>query len=142
MEIIFLDEIINKIICLLIPKQVKFLTLLKDFLVRVLNYPFEPLMVPNEEDRQEYVQCFTNSRLYLIGTAHFSVESQEDVMRAIQQVQPDAVMVELCASRISILSMDEETLLREARLLTFEKMLTIIRHVSFFKVFLFVIIIK
>lgn len=99
--------------------------------MRILNYPFEPLMVPNEEERAEYVKCFTDSQLFLVGTAHFSVESQQDVMTTIQQVQPDAVMVELCASRISILSMDEETLLREARLLTFDKMLTIVRHVSF-----------
>lgn len=97
-----------------------------------MNYPFEPILVPDEEERQEYIQCFTESRLYLVGSAHFSVESQRDVIETITQVQPDAVMVELCASRISILSMDEQTLLRETRLLTTDKMLTIIRHVKFF----------
>lgn len=37
--------------------------------------------------------------VYLVGTAHVSEESVEDVRRTIQQVQPDSVCVELCDSR-------------------------------------------
>ncbi len=40
-------------------------------------------------------------------------------------IQPDIVMVELCSSRISILSMDEEMLLREAKSLNREKVISI-----------------
>lgn len=40
------------------------------------------------------------------------------------------VMVELCPSRISILSMDEETLLEEAKNLNFEKIINTIKQVS------------
>lgn len=46
-------------------------------------------------------------KAYVVGTAHFSPESCEDVKKVISMVQPDAVMVELCASRALILSQDE-----------------------------------
>ena len=38
----------------------------------------------------------SGAKIYLIGTAHFSKESCEDVSRIIQATQPDIVMVELC----------------------------------------------
>uniref|UniRef100_H2ZLT8 TraB domain-containing protein n=1 Tax=Ciona savignyi TaxID=51511 RepID=H2ZLT8_CIOSA len=49
-------------------------------------------------------------KVYLIGTAHFSTESCEDVRKVISLVQPDAVVVELCASRVQVLSHDEDYL--------------------------------
>lgn len=55
------------------------------------------------------------SKVYLVGTAHFSHESQDDVSLVIRNVRPDIVMVELCSSRIHILKHDEKTLLEEAR---------------------------
>lgn len=84
------------------------------------------------------------SRVYLVGTSHFSKNSQDDVSlvsiyrrsrtsspfcddkllntycipilsKVIQNVRPDIVMVELCPSRINILGLDEKTLLEEAR---------------------------
>ncbi len=38
----------------------------------------------------------SGAKVYLVGTAHFSKESCEDVSLVIQAVQPDIVMVELC----------------------------------------------
>ena len=35
-------------------------------------------------------------RVYLVGTAHFSQESNEDVAAVIQAVKPDIVVLELC----------------------------------------------
>uniref|UniRef100_A0A183EVG9 TraB domain containing n=1 Tax=Gongylonema pulchrum TaxID=637853 RepID=A0A183EVG9_9BILA len=64
----------------------------------------------------------------LVGTAHFSSESQKDVLKTIQNTQPDMVLVELCPSRISVLSMDEETLLEEAKNLNFEKIVNTIKQ--------------
>ncbi|XP_071817159.1 traB domain-containing protein-like [Apostichopus japonicus] len=64
----------------------------------------------------------SGARVYLIGTAHFSEKSQEDVAKIIQSVQPDVVVLELCKSRLSILSLDEETLLREAQNLNTAKL--------------------
>ncbi|XP_055850897.1 traB domain-containing protein [Episyrphus balteatus] len=55
------------------------------------------------------------SKVYLVGTAHFSEESQDDVSYIIRNVRPDVVMVELCPSRIHILKLDEKTLLEEAK---------------------------
>lgn len=54
------------------------------------------------------------SRVYLIGSAHFSEESMNDVSFVIRNVNPDFVMVELCQSRSHIMLMDEETVMREA----------------------------
>ncbi|XP_017794036.1 PREDICTED: traB domain-containing protein isoform X2 [Habropoda laboriosa] len=53
-------------------------------------------------------------KLYLVGTAHFSVESQNDVAMVIQAVQPDTVVVELCISRIAVMNISEEVLYRNA----------------------------
>jgi len=55
------------------------------------------------------------SELYVIGTAHFSKVSQDDVEKAIQYLSPDVVMVELCASRVGVLKYDEESLMKAAQ---------------------------
>ncbi|XP_050315071.1 traB domain-containing protein-like [Anthonomus grandis grandis] len=57
----------------------------------------------------------TGAKLYLIGTAHFSKKSQEDVELVIRNAQPNIVVVELCGQRTSILELDEETILKEAK---------------------------
>lgn len=61
------------------------------------------------------------SDVYLVGTAHFSLESQEDVAKTIRATQPDVVVVELCRGRANILQLDEETILEEAKNLNFNK---------------------
>ncbi|KAG6446367.1 hypothetical protein O3G_MSEX004441 [Manduca sexta] len=60
-------------------------------------------------------------KVYLIGTAHFSLQSQEDVSRVIQEVKPHVVMVELCEQRTNILLLDEEIILREAKNINIKK---------------------
>lgn len=37
--------------------------------------------------------------VYLVGTAHVSLESVDDVRNAVEQVDPDAICVELCQAR-------------------------------------------
>lgn len=93
--------------------------------VTVLHYPKNLSIPPCPEgiDQSSWTKAFEEATVYLIGTAHFSRESQEDVVRTIAMTQPDLVMVELCPSRISILSMDEQTLLREASDLNTQKSL-------------------
>ncbi|XP_059191192.1 traB domain-containing protein [Centropristis striata] len=61
------------------------------------------------------------SVLYLVGTAHFSDSSKKDVATTIRAVQPDVVVVELCQYRVSMLKMDENTLLREAKDINLDK---------------------
>uniref|UniRef100_A0A0B6ZQ05 TraB domain-containing protein n=1 Tax=Arion vulgaris TaxID=1028688 RepID=A0A0B6ZQ05_9EUPU len=53
--------------------------------------------------------------VYVVGTAHFSKESQDDVSRVIQATKPHVIMVELCQSRVNILKMDEAKILEEAK---------------------------
>ncbi|TMS05033.1 traB domain-containing protein [Larimichthys crocea] len=72
----------------------------------------------------ETVTCLTapdGSLLYLVGTAHFSDSSKKDVATTIRAVQPDVVVVELCQYRVSMLKMDENTLLREAKDINLDK---------------------
>lgn len=47
-------------------------------------------------------------KVYVVGTAHFSMESCEDVRKVISMVQPDGVMVELCSARANILTLTKE----------------------------------
>lgn len=54
------------------------------------------------------------SLVYVVGSAHFSRESQDDVRRVIRNVRPRRVMVELCKQRVHILTLDESVLLRES----------------------------
>lgn len=65
------------------------------------------------------------SRVYLIGSAHFSEESMNDVSFVIRNVRPDFVMVELCQSRSHIMLMDEQQLLHEATDLNMGKLRSI-----------------
>lgn len=53
-------------------------------------------------------------KVYLIGTAHFSNESCEDVRKMIREVQPDVVVIELCRGRTDILHNDEKKLIELA----------------------------
>ncbi|XP_078410820.1 traB domain-containing protein-like isoform X2 [Cetorhinus maximus] len=61
-------------------------------------------------------------KVYLVGTIHFSEESIQDVQQIIQEVQPDAVVLELCQSRESLLTLDEQSLLNEAKVFDLCKM--------------------
>ena len=61
------------------------------------------------------------SKVFLVGTAHFSEESNRDVQTTIRKVQPSIVVLELCSSRLAILSLDEKTLLEESSHLSLEK---------------------
>lgn len=67
----------------------------------------------------------TGSKVYIVGTAHFSKESQDDVSLVIRNVRPDVVMVELCAARVHMLNHDEKTLLEEARDINYAKIRSI-----------------
>ena len=69
----------------------------------------------------------SGARVYLVGTAHFSKESCEDVRRVIEATQPDIVMLELCKARTNLLHLDEETILEEAQNLNLDKSLEIIK---------------
>ena len=80
---------------------------------RIMNrsaFRSEPL-----PDNVSKVVTAEGADIYIIGTAHFSQSSQDDVEKAIQHLSPDVVMVELCSSRIGVLKYDEESLLKAAQ---------------------------
>jgi len=68
------------------------------------------IVVPTFPDTVAVIKASNGSIVYLVGTAHFSKESQDDVAQVINQVKPDIVVIELCNSRHSILSIDESTI--------------------------------
>ncbi|XP_034032890.1 traB domain-containing protein [Thalassophryne amazonica] len=76
---------------------------------------------PELPDTVTRLMALDGSILYLVGTAHFSDSSISDVATTIRAVQPDVVVVELCQYRVSMLKMDENTLLKEAKDINLEK---------------------
>ncbi|XP_065183682.1 traB domain-containing protein-like [Sycon ciliatum] len=48
------------------------------------------------------------ARVFLVGTAHFSPESCDDVTKTMQLCQPDILMLEICESRSSLLQLTDE----------------------------------
>lgn len=72
------------------------------------------------------LHCPNGSVVHIVGTAHFSPESVEDVRKTIRETKPATVVLELCSSRQMILHYSEEDILREARTMTFAKMRSII----------------
>ncbi|XP_063705333.1 traB domain-containing protein isoform X2 [Culicoides brevitarsis] len=67
------------------------------------------------------------NKAFLVGTAHFSEKSKNDVSFVIRNVQPDVVMVELCPSRVHLLRHDEKTLLEEAKDINLTKIRNVIK---------------
>ena len=77
------------------------------------------------------LQCPNGSTVYIVGTAHFSKESVEDVRKTIAKMNPNTVVLELCQDRQMILHYSEEDILREARTMTFGKLRSFIRRDGF-----------
>ncbi|ESO99290.1 hypothetical protein LOTGIDRAFT_113686, partial [Lottia gigantea] len=78
---------------------------------------------PNPElpDTTVCLETPEGCKVYVVGTAHFSIDSQNDVSKVINATQPDVVMLELCKSRMNILELDENTLLEEAKNINMDK---------------------
>lgn len=72
----------------------------------------------------------SGGKVYLIGTAHFSHESQKEVAELIKRVQPNRIVLELCNSRINILKYDEETLMREYKEMDNNKIFQLMKDTS------------
>jgi len=70
-------------------------------------------------------------RIYVVGTAHFSRPSIEDVRKTIDLVTPNIVMLELCHSRVGLLSMDEQSLLADSQNMSLEKARDIFRRFGY-----------
>lgn len=64
-----------------------------------------------------------------VGPSLWRADSELAPLQTIRAVQPDVVVVELCQYRVSMLKMDERTLLREAREVSLEKLQQAVRQV-------------
>lgn len=76
----------------------------------------------NLPDTVKLLYADNGSKIYVIGTAHFSRKSQDDVSYVMQNVRPDKLVLELCPTRLHILHFDEQRLLDESASLNYEKM--------------------
>lgn len=81
-------------------------------------------------------------KLYLVGTAHFSVESQNDVSKIIQAVQPHIVVVELCRARAGILQLDEEAMFRYAKNIDYKTIMAIVKREGFYNGLLHILLLR
>nr|XP_034824781.1 traB domain-containing protein-like [Maniola hyperantus] len=67
------------------------------------------------------LQNNTNGTVVLLGTVHFSKQSVEDVSKIVQQINPNAILIELCRQRISLLELDDKKFLEDAKNLDAKK---------------------
>ncbi|KYN21895.1 Histone-lysine N-methyltransferase SETMAR [Trachymyrmex cornetzi] len=81
-------------------------------------------------------------KLYLVGTAHFSVESQNDVSKIIQAVQPHIVAVELCRARVGILQLDEEVLFGYAKNIDYKTIMDTIKREGLYDGLLHILLLR
>lgn len=82
------------------------------------------------------------AKVYLVGTAHFSRESQADVSKVIRGVRPHIVVVELCKARTNILSLDEETVLREAKEINLDKIMQTVKSSGVYNGVMFILLLN
>nr|CAH7712726.1 unnamed protein product [Callosobruchus chinensis] len=82
------------------------------------------------------------AKVYLIGTAHFSKESQEDVIKVIRNVRPHIVVLELCSSRTNMLCLDEETILEEAKNIDMQKIMSSIKTSGVYNGLMYILLLQ
>ncbi|VDL98611.1 unnamed protein product [Schistocephalus solidus] len=61
------------------------------------------------------IECENGTKVYIVGTAHFSSESIQDVNYVIDHTLPDFVLVELCRGRGHSMMMDEDEIRKQIK---------------------------
>lgn len=93
-------------------------------------YPTIEEFNKNLPETVDLLQTEEGNNVYVIGTVHFSLKSQDDVSAVIRNVRPDVLVLELCPLRLHILYYDEERLLKEVAELNFQKIAHIFKQHS------------
>ncbi|XP_026328554.1 traB domain-containing protein-like isoform X2 [Hyposmocoma kahamanoa] len=62
-----------------------------------------------------FLQDDKNAKVVLLGTVHFSKQSIEDVSEIVKHLNPNAILVELCRQRVSLLELDDKQFLEDAK---------------------------
>lgn len=94
------------------------------------NQSSQSLPIIEKKNTIAVLESPLNGKVYVVGTAHFSLESQKEVIDLIRNVKPNFVVLELCHSRTNILKLDEETILQEAKDMNLTKMMEVIKKTS------------
>ncbi|KAL4710487.1 hypothetical protein ACJJTC_008889 [Scirpophaga incertulas] len=68
------------------------------------------------------LQNDNRATVVLLGTVHFSKQSVEDVSQIVKVLQPNAILVELCRQRVSLLELDDKKFLEDAKNFDAKKM--------------------
>ncbi|XP_053602693.1 traB domain-containing protein-like isoform X2 [Plodia interpunctella] len=68
------------------------------------------------------VQNDSRGTVVLLGTVHFSKQSVEDVTTIVKSLNPNAILVELCRQRVSLLELDDKKFLEDAQKFDARKM--------------------
>lgn len=61
------------------------------------------------------LQDDNRATVVLLGTVHFSKQSVEDVSQIVRGLNPNAILVELCRQRVSLLELDDKKFLEDAK---------------------------
>lgn len=88
---------------------------------RYINIPSSATLLQNDD----------NARVVLLGTVHFSKQSVEDVSQVVRELKPNAILVELCRQRVSLLELDEKKFLEDAKNFDSKKLKQALKGQSF-----------
>ncbi|XP_012288537.1 traB domain-containing protein isoform X2 [Orussus abietinus] len=103
---------------------------------------YDPNIDNNLPETVALLTAQDGGKVYLIGTAHFSIESNKDVAKVIQMVQPHMVMVELCSARIHILQLDENTIMEQAKNISFQSIYNVIKQNGAFNGLMYILLLN
>ncbi|XP_049866258.1 traB domain-containing protein-like [Pectinophora gossypiella] len=62
-----------------------------------------------------FLQNDPKATVVLLGTVHFSKKSVEEVSEIVNVLKPNAILVELCRQRVSLLELDDKKFLEDAK---------------------------
>lgn len=99
-------------------------------------------LVTSSPDTLTKLTTASGAEVFLIGTAHFSQKSVQDVQNVIRKVKPSAVVLELCKERAFMLTLDEQSLLEQNRHLSFDKIRSAIAEKGVAQGLIYIIFIK
>ncbi|RVE41242.1 hypothetical protein evm_014108 [Chilo suppressalis] len=77
------------------------------------------------------LQNDNRATVVLLGTVHFSKQSVEDVTQIVNYLHPNAILVELCRQRVSLLELDDKKFLEDAKKFDAQKLKQAVKGQNF-----------
>ncbi|XP_026740175.1 traB domain-containing protein-like isoform X2 [Trichoplusia ni] len=88
----------------------------------------QPISLPRSAT---LLQQDKHATVVLLGTVHFSKQSVEDVSEIVKVLNPNAILVELCRQRVSLLELDDKKFLEDAKNFDAQKIKEAVRGQNF-----------